>query len=55
MHGVLVNMLVEIAPNIYKDYIVFENGKKVLYLLALKAIYGLLKNTLLFYKNCKTI
>ena len=39
---VIANMLIELDPNIYKDYVVFENGK-VLYLLVLKAIYGLLK------------
>ena len=28
VHGMLVDILVEIAPNIYKDFVVFENGKK---------------------------
>ena len=27
--GVLVDLLVEMAPEIYKDYVVFENGKNL--------------------------
>ena len=31
IRGVLVDMLIEMSPEIYKDYVVYENGKKVLY------------------------
>ena len=40
----LVDILAEMALSLYKDYVVFENGKKVLYLSVLKTIYGILKS-----------
>ena len=43
--------MVELDPQTYQDFIVLEDGKKVLYLWVLKAIYGLLKSALLFYKK----
>jgi hypothetical protein len=36
--GVLVDYLVNIAPELYGPYIVFEDGKKVLYLQVLQVI-----------------
>src|SRR5210317_1366865 len=51
MRGKLAEYLVLIAPQIYKPYEVFENGKKVLYCEAQNAIYGTLKAALLFYKK----
>src|SRR5210317_1489638 len=51
MRGKLAEYLVLIAPQIYKPYVVFENGKKVLYCEAQNAIYGTLKAALLFYKK----
>ena len=48
---VLVDYLVEIAPEIYGPYVVFQNGKKVLYVQVLKAIYGILVALLLWYKQ----
>ncbi len=49
--GVLVDLLVEQAPEIYRDYVVYENGKKVLYVQVLKALYGMLVAALLWYKR----
>ena len=49
--GVLVNMLVERNPARYKDYVVFENGKKVIYIELLKVLYGMLNASLLWYKK----
>ena len=51
--GVLVDLLVELAPEIYSDYIVYENGKKVLYVQVLRALYGMLVAALLWYKKFK--
>ena len=51
VRGALVDMLVELDRQTYQDFVVLENGKKVLYLWVLKAIYGLLKSVLLFYKK----
>ena len=47
--GVLVDMLVQIAPEIYGSYVVYEHGKKVLYVEVLKALYGMLQSSLLWY------
>jgi hypothetical protein len=55
MRGPLVDMLVYLDPNTYKDYMVYEGHKKikVLYLQVNKAIYGMLQSSLLFYKKFK--
>ena len=38
--GVLVDLMVEMAPEIYGPYVVYENGKKVLYVKCLKPSVG---------------
>jgi len=47
----LVGLLVKVAPNIYGSFVVFENGRKVLYLQVLRALYGMLQAALLWYKK----
>ena len=42
VRGALVDILVEMDPNPYGPNVVYENSKKVLYLVALRAFYGLL-------------
>ena len=49
--GVLVDLLVELAPEVYGPYVVFENGRKVLYVQVIKAIYGMLQAALLWYQK----
>jgi hypothetical protein len=49
--GVLVDMLVDINPELYGPAVVLENRKKVLYVEVLKAIYGMLEAALLWYKT----
>jgi hypothetical protein len=44
-------MLVDINPEIYKDYVVYEGKNKVLYVRILKALYGMIQSALLFYKK----
>ena len=39
--GVLVDMLLGVAPEVYAQHVVFENGRKVLYVQVLRAIYGM--------------
>ena len=51
--GVLVDLLVKLAPEVYGPYVVFENGQKVLYVWVLKALYGMLVASLLWYKKFK--
>ena len=53
IRGRLVDWLVEMAPNAYKNYIVIENGNKVLYLVILKVIYGMLEASLLWYRKLR--
>jgi hypothetical protein len=51
--GVLVNLLVQLAPEVYCPYVVFENGSKVLYAEVLQALYGMLTAALLWYKHLR--
>ena len=51
--GKLVEMLVELDPHTYKDYVKIVNGVKVLHVEMLKALYGMLKASLLFYKKLR--
>ena len=49
--GVLVDILVQLSPEVYGPYVVFENGRKVIYVQVLRAIYGMLQAALLWYKK----
>jgi hypothetical protein len=49
--GVLVVMLVEINPQLYGPHLVYEKGRKVLYVQVLRAIYGMLESALLWYRT----
>ena len=51
--GALADMLVEIDPEFYGPYLTKENGVSVLYLEILKALYGMLKSALLFYRKLR--
>ncbi|KAG7371066.1 reverse transcriptase RNA-dependent DNA polymerase [Nitzschia inconspicua] len=51
IRGLMVDILVEMAPEIYADYVVIENGKKVLYVIMLKALYGMLQSAMLYYNK----
>jgi hypothetical protein len=57
IRGTLVDMLVEIDPETYADYVVYDyNKEKILYVQVLKALYGMLESSLLFYKKlCKDL
>ena len=51
IRGAMVDMLLEIDPELYAPYVTQEGGSKVLYVHILKAIYGMLMSGLLFYKK----
>ena len=53
IRGAVVDMLLEMAPAIYKDYVVYEGNQKVLYVQILKALYGMLVSSLLFYRKLR--
>ena len=48
--GEIAEMLVKLDPQMYRKYVKDENGKTVLYVELLKALYGTLKAALLFWK-----
>ena len=49
--SVKVEMLVDLDSEMHKKHVVFENGKKVLYVVVLRVIYEFLVSVLLFYKK----
>ena len=51
IRGQLVDMLVELSPETYADYVVSEGNNKVLYVIMIKALYGMLQSSLLYYKK----
>jgi hypothetical protein len=52
--GEIAEMLVKLDPKLYRKYVRDENGKTVLYVELLKALYGTLKAALLFWKLLST-
>jgi hypothetical protein len=51
LRGKTAELLVRTAPELYRRYITIENGKPVLYVELLRALYGMLMSALLFYKQ----
>ncbi len=52
LSGGLAELMVQVAPNLYRKYIsVDRNGMAILYIKMQKAINGLLRSALLFYKK----
>jgi uncharacterized protein YfkK (UPF0435 family) len=47
----LVNMLVNIDPEEYQDFVQYERQHKVLYVMMKKALYSMLQSLLLYYKK----
>ena len=53
LKGELAELLVTTAPQLYRQCVLNEQGKPVLYAELLKALYGTLKTALLFYKKLR--
>ena len=52
LDGILAEMMVKIAPALYRPFITTNaNGKPILYVNHEKALYGQLKSALLFYRK----
>ena len=51
--GPLAEMLVRIEPEVYESYVIQEDNEKVVYVQVLKALYGMLQASLLFYKKLR--
>ena len=50
MRGQLVELMAEIVPEIYWNYVMNHNGKAIVYVILQKALHGFLKSALLFYQ-----
>ena len=46
-----MEILLEIAPETYGPYVVMEDGKLVIYLEVLRALYGMLISALIWYRK----
>ena len=51
IRGALVDMLLEISPETYSDYVIQEGKSKVIYVQMMKALYGMMKASVLYYKK----
>ncbi len=51
MVGMLAELMVKTNPKMYRQYVVLEKGRSVLYLRLQKALYGMMKSALLFYRK----
>ena len=51
MTGTLAELMAKTDPKLYRKYLSVEKGKKVLYLRLQKALYGMMKSALLFYRK----
>ena len=50
--GLVVNYLLELDPN-YRKFVVMERGRRVIYVVILRAIYGATVSSLLWYKKLR--
>ena len=46
-----MDILVDVSPEIYSKCVVQEKGQSVLYVQMLKALYGMMVSSLLYYKK----
>jgi hypothetical protein len=52
LDGILAELMVKVAPNLYRKYVTTNaKGKPVLYVQLEKAVYGMMKSALLFYRK----
>lgn len=54
IRGPLVDILVKINPEMYRDYVVMEGNSKVLYVQMLKALYGMILASMLYYQKFRS-
>ena len=51
IRDLFVNMLTELSLETYEKYVVYEGNNKALYVRMVKALYGMLQSSLLYYKK----
>ena len=54
LKGELAEMMIQIAPEVYRKYVTMDKkGMKILYVKLQKALYGLMRASLLFYRKLR--
>ena len=54
LKGELAEMMIQIAPHVYRKYVTVDRkGTKILYVKLQKALYGLIRSSLLFYRKLR--
>ena len=53
IEGRLVDLMTDLDPDLYGPHIVYERGKKVVYVQVLRAIYGMLISAVLWYEKLR--
>jgi hypothetical protein len=51
IRGQLIDILLEICPGVYDDYMINKGKHKILYVRMLRALYGMLVSSILYYKK----
>ncbi len=51
MVGTLAELMDKTNPMLYQQYVILEKGRSVLHLQLQKALYGMMKSALLFYRK----
>jgi len=51
IQGRLVDLMMDLDPQLYGPHIVYENGQKVVYVQILRALYGMLISAILWYEK----
>jgi hypothetical protein len=51
IRGQLVDILLELCPGVYNDYAIDERKHKIMYVRMLKALYGMLISSILYWKK----
>lgn len=55
LEGKMTKLPVKIKPKLYRKYVQLEKGKQVLYVKLKKALYGTLREALLFWKKLSAV
>jgi hypothetical protein len=51
IQGQLIDILLEICPGVYGDYVINKGKHKILYVRMLRALYGMFVSSILYYKK----
>ena len=55
LRGKLAEIMVQVDPTMYRKYVPYSpNGQVMLYVILIKAIYGMLRAAILFYKRLRS-